>query len=134
MQFKREIGRQFLIFVQSPFLGISFITAVRKLCERLSWLIQKLVYLCRGVLSIRQNFLIKWLLIPSGPAAVLVRVSPTALSSSSIEISAFKLAASAPLIFMLPTMGDASISGPKNSSIHPSILFFCVSGSLYKFS
>ena len=92
------------------------------------------MYLCSGTLSKRQNFLIKLLLMPSGPAAVRVRVSLTALSSSKIEISFSKLSANSLLIFMLLTNGDAKMSGPRNPSMEPRKSFLWVTGSLYKFS
>ena len=120
--------------MQSPFFGISLIEAVKKLWERLFRLTQYTVYLWRGTRNNRQFFLIKPLLMPSGPAAVLVRVSLTALSNSSIEISLSNCAAVALLIFIPVTIGEAVISGPKKSSIQPFKSFIWVGGSLYKFS
>ena len=43
MQFKSEIGRQFLIAVQSPFFGINLIVAVKKLGDSWPLALQKVM-------------------------------------------------------------------------------------------
>ena len=65
------------------------------------------------------NFFIKQLLMPSGPEAVLSFVSLAALSSSKIEISLSSTVAVSREIFILLVSGQARMSSPKNSSMHP---------------
>jgi hypothetical protein len=71
-QLSREIGRQFFNLVQSPFLGISLIEAVLKDLLKLPVLTQCIVCRCRGFLRSSQNFLMKQLLRPSIPEALLL--------------------------------------------------------------
>ena len=119
MQLRREIGLQFLILVQSPFFGINLMEAVKKLCDSLPVPTQKFAYLVNGVRRRCQNFLIKQLLMPSGPEAVLSFVSFAALSSSKIEMSLSRKVAVSREIFILLVKGEAKMSSPKNPSMHP---------------
>ena len=128
------MGRQFFISVTSPFFGISFIAAVRKLGVNVPLCEQKLTYLVNGSLKNFQNFFIKLVLMPSGPAAVLDLDSANAVSSSSIEISCSRMLRVAALIFIPLTISEFNKSTPRNSSMQPEISFFCSSGSLYRFS
>jgi len=60
-QLSNEIGRQFFIFEQSPFLGISLMEAVLKLCVREPFWWQQVMYLWRGILS-KCIYLYIWLM------------------------------------------------------------------------
>jgi hypothetical protein len=72
MQLRREIGRQFLILLLSPFLGISLIIADLKVGVKLPALQQKMLYLNKATRSKGQNRLIKQLVSPSLPQADLL--------------------------------------------------------------
>ena len=126
MQLRREIGLQLLIWELSPFFGISFIDAVRKLWEREPLSQQKFEYLSSGVLKSHQNFFIKLLFIPSGPAAVRVFVPSIARSSSKSVIGPSKLSARFLGIVMLFTSGEASTSGPRKSAMQPFVIFLVI--------
>ena len=82
IQLRSKIDHQFLIWVVSPFFGINLRLAVRKLGDSTPVSKQCNEYFSSGTLRYSQNFLIKALFIPSGPAAVLVFVADSAASSS----------------------------------------------------
>ena len=116
MQLKSEIGLQLLIFVQSPFLGISLIVADLKGGVRSPLRKQQSEYFFRGTLNHFQNLLMNLLFIPSPPAADLLLAPIRALSSSSREKSPSNNSASALLSLLPVTIGLPQMSGPKNLS------------------
>jgi hypothetical protein len=82
MQERREIGRHFLMFLASPFFGISLIIAVLKLCVKVPFSKAFDAYLAKGVLKMYQYFLIKAVFKPSMPAADFEFAPSSAVSSA----------------------------------------------------
>jgi hypothetical protein len=130
-QLSKEIRRQLPIFLLSPFFGIIFIFAVLKVGVKLSLRRHSRRYLCKGTRNKAQNFLIKQLLKPSIPAALLLPCIAD-ISNSSVEISPSSSADLAADRRLSLTILELQISRPRKSSIQFSGAGTWPAGILYK--